>query len=179
MRFPRWKPLILTLVVAISVGFGGAHAAYASDPGFSTPPSPPAKDQTGHLQIPTTAPKGAVTASGVDECNSYANPSPQYSSTGGTYGTVHWGGKVICTEVGEIYISTNLYTIQGNGDNEHYVFEDEKVLDQVGSYVGGTWTTACLSSTSTRWIMNIGASWNGIQFNPYPAWTSVYTLPCG
>src|SRR5262245_3916948 len=118
-------------------------------------------------------------APGDIACIGQFNPQPQFSSSGGVYGTFHWGGKVTYNWPGTIFINVRIYTIQGNGDNQHYVFEDEGSTQPTVAFTDGrSWFNACLNNVSHRWIAAAHFTYDNITFDPDPLWSSVQTLPC-
>jgi hypothetical protein len=124
-----------------------------------------------------------------ESCVANFTPVPQYSSSGGSYGTLHYGATVNCTGnvVKPLWLWLRVYHVEGNGDFEHNV-------EQIGlDYNLGPRTTqtlatpgppsvACLGRTSTRWILSLQAKWNGIYLKnsagQTTAWSPVETLPC-
>jgi hypothetical protein len=134
-----------------------------------------------HLDIAKGAalPNGSVAPAAV-ACVSTFTPVPQYSSSGGTYGTVHWGGHLTCSGTpGSGHFAEYLYTVEGTGDNQQYVLEDENVWNGVTGSDGTSWYTACYKKTSTRWIVSLFATYDDLEYTPYPVWSHVYTLTCG
>jgi hypothetical protein len=134
--------------------------------------------QPAHAAAPP-APSTFAAADNVVDCIAQFNPVPQKSSSGGTFGTVHWGGKLSCVgDPGSLHSVVTLYSVVGTGDNQHNVQEDQHTLNAIGLTVGNSWFTACLGTTSTHWIASIASTYDGDQFNPYPGWSSVSTLAC-
>jgi hypothetical protein len=159
--------LTRTLAASALIAVVLAVAALAAPAAFAAAPHPAAT---------TDAP---VLTDSVVDCIAQFNPVPQKSTSGGTFGTVHWGGKLSCVgDPGSLSSTVKLYTVVGTGDNQHNVPEDTHTLSAIGLTVGNSWFTACLGTTSTRWIASIASTYNGDQFNPYPGWSSVSTLAC-
>jgi hypothetical protein len=113
-------------------------------------------------------------------CWANAAPVPQYSSSGGTSGTVHYGAQIICNTVGTLWFELKLYTVVGSGENQHNVWQETRTLGPLVDYArGSSWFEPCFGNASTRWITSRQPTWNGVAFNPPIQWTSIITLPCG
>jgi hypothetical protein len=163
----RVRRTVAAILTAVLVLTSPANLAAAD------PPTTPAS-YAGHRG----APKGAAVADTV-VCGQSFTPVPQYSSSGGRYGTVHWGAHLACVGVpGWGHFAEFLYTIRGNGDNQSYFEVQSEGWSGITGSDGNSWFTACLGNAPTRWIAKIYSEYDNNPYTPYPAWSPVYTLPC-
>jgi hypothetical protein len=173
MKRRVWRRGIVVIALAV-VAASLTLAAPASAAPKPTPGGGHISIKKGdHLKNGTIAPAAV-------SCTGTFTPVPQHSTSGGTYGTVHWGGHLNCVGTpGNGHFAEYLYTVVGTGDNEHQVLEDSNGWSGITGSDGTSWYTACYLRTSTRWIASLSATYNGNPYTPAKIWTSVYSLPCG
>jgi hypothetical protein len=111
-------------------------------------------------------------------CVVSSSPVPQYSSSGGTYGTVHYGAHMSCDTSGALVVTTELFEQQVNHPGSPLTLEDTRYLRGAGTSIGGSWYHACLTDTQMAWVTYIYASWNGIDAQPSPLSSGNQILNC-
>ena len=88
----------------------------------------------------------------VSECDTFGNPDPQFSASNST---LHWGLRTECTgSVASQSLSGDLYTVVGNGDNQHNVWQDFGSSSSLTWYTSFSIVRSCILRVTGRWTIH-------------------------
>lgn len=164
----RWPRLVVAALAAVLIVMGGGATPALAAPDDIFLGSIQGDDGAGDALAETYV------------CQLFANPVPQYSTAGGTYGTVHWGGRIACTGTPAVtlYLKMDLMQLVGTGENAHPEQQETHTKNSSGMALAGSWYTGCFNNASYKWQIRGWAKRNGTAFVPYPGLSAWYTLPC-